>query len=127
MIKPLSAAITYFASAALGIFVASLLVKQMTFTIPGLLIGSAVFAVVQLLATPLIRKLLANQNAQALMGGVGIISTFVALVVATLFADGLRIPATAIGAWVSATLIVWVVTALATVALARYFAKKGKS
>ena len=57
---------------------------------------------------------MANRYASAFLGGIGLVSTLVALFLATLF-TGLVIRG--VGAWLAATLVVWLTTAVATIAL----------
>ena len=52
------------------------------------------------------------------LGAVGLASTFVALLLTNLISSGLAIKG--VGTWILATLIVWVVTMLATWALSRW-------
>ena len=64
-----------------------------------------------------------RRHANALLGGIGLLSTFVALLIAVV------IPAAGIGidgpvAWIIGTLIVWLVTALATWLLPPLFLKQ---
>jgi len=47
--------------------------------------------------------------------GIGLVSTFVALLLASLLSNGLSI--SGIGSWVGATVVVWLVTAVATLVL----------
>jgi uncharacterized membrane protein YhhN len=77
--------------------------------------------VLQSVLAPWLLKL-TRRHAAALMGGIGLLSTFVALLIAVL------IPAAGIGidgpvAWIIGTLIVWLVTALATWLLPGIFIK----
>ena len=55
---------------------------------------------------------LARQYASAVLGGIGLVSTFLGLFVATLFPNGLEI--SGITAWVLSALVVWLITALGT-------------
>lgn len=87
----------------------------------GFLTAVIVFTIAQAILTPIITTL-ARKHASAILGGVGLISTFVALLVASLFPGGLRI--SGIVTWVLATLIVWVITALGTWLLPLIFLKK---
>ena len=88
----------------------------------GILLAVVIFAVLQSVLAPWLLKV-ARRHAHALMGGIGIVSTFVALLIAVL------IPAAGIGidgpvAWIIGTFIVWLVTALATWLLPPLFIKK---
>ncbi|WP_396642177.1 hypothetical protein [Microbacterium sp.] len=66
---------------------------------------------------------MARRYAPALLGGIGIVSTFVALLVVVLLPiGGLRI--TDAVAWVLGPVIVWLITALATMFLPMIFLKK---
>ena len=86
----------------------------------GFLTAVIVFSVAQVAVSPVVDKL-ARRYAEPLLGGVGLISTFIALLVATLLSGGLRIHG--VSTWIAATLIVWLVTALATLVVPRLLAK----
>jgi len=98
-------------SAALALLVISWVVDGVTMYATGFVIAVIVFTVAQALLGPFIFNL-ARQYASAVLGGIGLVSTFVALFVATLFPNGLQI--NGITAWIFATLIAWVITALGT-------------
>lgn len=108
----------FLGSAALGIWVASLLLADFSVSVTGFVVALLVFVVAQWILSPLIFKL-TRKYANAFIGGVGLVSTFVALLIATLVADGLTIDG--ISTWVLGTLIVWLVTALATLVLPMIF------
>lgn len=59
----------------------------------------------------------------ALLGATGLVSTFVALLVAELISDGFTI--TGADTWLFATLIVWITTMLATLLLPIILVKMG--
>ena len=95
----------------------------------GILVAVVIFAVLQSILAPWLLRV-TRRHAEAFIGGVGLLSTFVALLIAVL------IPAAGIGidgavAWIIGTLIVWLVTALATWLLPPLFikdrAQKGRS
>ena len=98
-------------SAALALLVISAVVDGVTVHTTGFLIAVLVFTVAQALLGPFVFNL-ARQYASAILGGIGLVSTFLALFVATLFPNGLQIDG--ITAWIFSTLIVWVITALGT-------------
>lgn len=102
--------VVFLASAALGLLVAHLLLADFTLSLSGFLAAVVIFAAAQSLLAPLAESM-ARKHAPALLGGIGLISTFVALLIATLFAGGLSIRGTV--TWVLSTGIVWVVTGLA--------------
>jgi hypothetical protein len=88
----------------------------------GILLAVVIFAVLQSILAPWLFKI-TRRHAEALIGGIGLLSTFVALLIAVL------IPAAGIGidgavAWIVGTLVVWLVTALATWLLPPLFIKK---
>ncbi|WFP16992.1 hypothetical protein [Citricoccus muralis] len=75
----------------------------------GFLTATVIFAVAQTIFTPIIMKLI-ERYASPLISLIGLLSTWVALFVATLFAGGLQI--TGLSTWIAATVVVWVVTAV---------------
>lgn len=88
----------------------------------GIVLAVVIFAVLQSILAPWLLRV-TRRHAQAFLGGVGLLSTFVALLIAVL------IPAAGIGidgavAWIVGTLVVWLVTALATWLLPPLFIKK---
>lgn len=88
----------------------------------GIVLAVLIFAVLQSILAPWLLKV-TRRHANALIGGVGLLSTFVALLIAVV------IPAAGIGidgpvAWIVGTLIVWLVTALASWLLPPLFLKK---
>lgn len=101
----------FLGSAMLGIVLAWLLLDDFRLSLPGFVTAVIVFAVAQSLLSPLIEKAI-KRYAEALLGGVGLLSTFVALLIASLFPGGLQI--SEVTTWVLATLVVWLVTALGT-------------
>jgi hypothetical protein len=71
-----------------------------------------VFTVAVALMTPFLASTMRrNQSSSSAMGGVALISTFVALLITDLFTDGLSI--SGIGTWIGATVVVWVGSLLA--------------
>ncbi|PJI93604.1 phage holin family protein [Luteimicrobium subarcticum] len=108
----------YLASAALGIWVASLLLDDMHLKAAGFIIAVVVYALAQWILTPFIMKM-TRRYANAFIGGVGLVSAFVGLLLASLIGDGLTIDG--VSTWILATLIVWLVTALATLVLPLIF------
>lgn len=113
-------------TAALALLLAGLLLSQwVSLEFGGFLVAVAVFALAQAILAPFVFSL-ARKYASAVLGGIGIVSTFLALWVATLFPGGLTI--TGLG-WVLAPFLVWLVTALGGwlivgVLLKRYLEKR---
>jgi NhaP-type Na+/H+ or K+/H+ antiporter len=80
-----------------------------------------VFAVAQSILAPFIFNL-ARKYASAMLGGIGLVSTLVALLVASLVPGGIHVDG--IVTWILAALVVWVVTALGGWLLPLIFLKK---
>jgi hypothetical protein len=88
----------------------------------GFVICIVIFAILQSILSPWIAKL-ADRYAPVLMGGIGIFSTLVALIVVVLLPiGGLRI--TDITGWLLGAVIVWLISALGTVLLPLIFLKR---
>jgi uncharacterized membrane protein YvlD (DUF360 family) len=104
----------FIVSSALGLVLTALLVPGFRITAGGFALTVLVFAVLQSVLAPFIAKV-ARRHATAFLGGVGIVSTFVALLLASTFTNGLRIAG--FSSWVAATFLVWLLTAAATVLL----------
>lgn len=97
-------------SSAVAILVATWLLDDMTVKASGFVVAVIVFTLAQAVLSPFITKV-AARNAPAFLGGIGLVSTLVALVIANVFTDGLAI--SGVATWVLASLIVWLVTAVA--------------
>ncbi|WP_243076868.1 hypothetical protein [Microbacterium sp. SS28] len=125
MITFLIRAAIFLVSAFVGLIAADLILEGFTLYWNdwwGILVAVVIFAVLQSILTPWFFKI-TRRHAEAFVGGIGLLSTFVALLVAVL------IPAAGIGidgpvAWIIGTLIVWLVTAIATWLLPPLFIKK---
>ena len=106
---------------ALGLFLASLLLSSdMSVSGVAFVIAVAIFSALTLVIEPLVTKV-TRDRADFLSGGSALITTGLALIVTALISDGLSIDG--IGTWVLATVIVWLVTAILGVVLARLFLK----
>ncbi len=121
MIRFLIRVVVFIVSAALGLLITSLLIDGFQINASGFVTSVLVFAVLQSLLSPFLAKV-THRHARALLGGVGLISTFIALLVAHFFTNGLQI--TGLTAWIAATVVVWLITALATWLLPFLFVKK---
>lgn len=110
----------FLASSAVGLLVAALVLPDFTIEARAFILTVVIFAVLQAVLSPFIFKV-AARNASALLGAVGLISTFLALVITNLF-GGMSI----VGAqtWLFATLIIWLVTMLATLLLPLLLVKR---
>jgi hypothetical protein len=114
VIRFLLRTVVFLASAAIGLFVASKLVPGMRVGLNGFIAAVVIFAVAQAILSPFFLKM-ASRYATAFIGGIGLVSTLAALILASIFTNGLSIRG--IGAWVAATVLVWLVTAIATLVL----------
>jgi uncharacterized membrane protein YvlD (DUF360 family) len=97
--------------AAVGLLLADALIEGVELKPAGFVVAVAVFVVAQAIFTPFVFNM-ARKYASAILGGIGLVSTFIALWIATLFSNGLTIDG--VSAWIFATLLVWIVTALGT-------------
>ncbi len=123
MIRFLLRTAIFIVSAAVGLLVTATLVDGVEVTAGGFVFTVVLFAVIQSVLAPFIAKVTAR-NAAALLGGVGLLSTFVALWLTTLVGDSLTIDG-GVGTWLTATVIVWLATALATLLLPIVLVKTG--
>ena len=121
MVRFLLRALIFLASAAIGLLVAGWLVPGVTLRPWGFVTAVLIVAVAQAVLAPFFMKM-ASRYASAFLGGVGLLSTLAGLILASLFADGISIRGT--GSWVGATIVVWLVTALASVLLPVLVLKK---
>jgi hypothetical protein len=97
---------------AVGLIVASLLFDGFDIDVTGFVFSLIVFTVAVALFTPFLTNAMQRgRSSSAAVGGVALISTFLALVVTGLFTDGLKIDG--IGTWIGATVVVWLASLLA--------------
>ena len=104
----------FLGSSAIGLLVAAWLVPGVSLSPLGFIAAVVIFTVAQAILSPFFLKM-ASRYASAFLGGIGLVSTLVALILASLLSNGLSIRG--IGSWVAATVVVWLVTALATLVL----------
>lgn len=111
MIRFVLRTLIFLASAALGLLAADAVLDDFSVTASGFVVTVVVFAVIQSVLAPFIAKMV-SRYAPAFLGGIGLIASYVALLVASFVGDSLTIRGAS--TWVLATIIVWLVTALAT-------------
>jgi len=104
----------FLGSSAIGLLVAAWLVPGVSLSTWGFITAVVIFTVAQAILSPLFLKM-ASRYASAFLGGIGLVSTFVALLLASLLSNGLSIRG--IGSWTASTVVVWLVTAVATLLL----------
>lgn len=125
MITLLFRTLIYLASAGLGLIVADLVLEGFRIDWSkwwGFVICIVIFAILQSILSPWISRL-ADRYAPVLLGGIGIFSTLIALVIVVLLPiGGLRI--VGVPGWILGAVIVWLVTALGTILLPMIFLKK---
>lgn len=121
MVRFLIRTAIFVATAALGLLVASWILPGFHLEWGGFLTAVAVFAIAQSVLSPFIFNI-ARKHASAVLGGIGLVSTLVALLIASLFPGGIRVDGFV--TWILAALVVWVVTALGGWLLPLLFLKK---
>lgn len=126
MIMFLIRALIFLVSAAIGLIAADLILPGFQIDWSdwwGFVLAIVIFAVLQSVLAPWLARV-AQRNAPALLGGIGIVSAFVALLIVVLIPSA----GITIGApwwtWIIAPVIVWLFTALATWLLPALFIKK---
>ena len=114
MIRLLLRTAVFLGSAAIGLLAAAWLVPGVSVSISGFITAVVIFSVAQAILSPFFLKM-ASRYASAFLGGIGLVSTLAALILASVLTHGVSIRG--IGSWVLATIVVWLVTALATLLL----------
>lgn len=118
-------ALLYVVSAGLGLIIADLALDGFQIQWDkwwGFVICILIFAIVQSVLAPWVSKI-ADRYAPVLMGGIGIVSTLIALMIVVLLPiGGLRI--VDLVGWLLGAVIVWLVTALGSVLLPLIFLRK---
>jgi hypothetical protein len=101
---------------AVGLIVASLVFDDFEINVTGFIVSLVIFTVAAALLTPFLESTLRrNQSTSAALGGVALISTFVALLITDLVSDGLSI--SGIGTWIGSTVVVWLGSLIAVFVL----------
>ncbi|MBJ7341029.1 phage holin family protein [Mycolicibacterium sp.] len=121
MIRFLLRVVVFLGSSAIGLLAAAWLVPGVTVRPLGFLTAVVIFTIAQAILAPFFLKM-ASRYASAFLGGIGLVSTLAALILASVLTHGLSIRG--LGSWVAATVVVWLVTALATLLLPMLVLKK---
>jgi Mycobacterial 4 TMS phage holin, superfamily IV len=111
----------FLGSSAIGLLVAAWLIPGVSVSVAGFITAVVIFSVAQAILSPFFLKM-ASRYASAFLGGIGLVSTLAALILASVFTHGISIRG--VGSWIAATVVVWVVTALATLLLPVLVIKK---
>lgn len=128
MIRFLLSTLSNLVMAAIALLLAGWWLSEwVTLHLGGFLIAVAVFTAAQAILAPFVFNM-ARKYASAVLGGIGLVSTFLALWVATLFNGGVEVHGLG---WVLAPLLLWIVTALGGwivvgLVLEKYLAKREK-
>jgi uncharacterized membrane protein YvlD (DUF360 family) len=121
MIRWLISIAIHLAANALGLWIADLVLDDMSIEWSAFLIAVLIFTVVEVLAEPLLTRM-ALRSVPALRGGVALITTFIGLLVTVLITDGMDIEGA--WTWVAATVIVWLGGLIAGLILPAIFLKR---
>ncbi|MEW2482862.1 hypothetical protein AB0876_25045 [Mycobacterium sp. NPDC049093] len=99
---------------AIGLLIAAWVVPGVTLSARGFIVAVGVFAVTQtILSVPIMK--LRHGYASLLLGGTGLVLTIVALILASVLAQGLTMDDAA--SWPATAVVVWLVTTIAAVTL----------
>lgn len=102
----LATAVVALIANAIALVIAAQLLDGMSLHPIGFVIAAAVFTVVMVLTSPLLRQV-AVTKAPALLGSSALIATLISLVVTNLVSDDISISGA--GNWLGATVLVWVI------------------
>ncbi len=105
---------------AIGLLLAAIILSKMSLDLVSFVIAVVIFTVLTAVIEPMVSKL-AEKQAPALQSGSALIATFLALVLTAVFSDGLKIDG--VLTWVLATVLVWLLTMLAGILLAKFILK----
>ncbi len=103
---------------ALGLWITAILLDDLSISGAAFLIAVVIFTILTIVLDPIVSRL-AEKYADVLAGGTALISTALALLVTSWISDGLSIDGA--GTWLLATILIWLVTAIVGVVLARLF------
>jgi uncharacterized membrane protein YvlD (DUF360 family) len=112
MIRFLVRTAVLLAANAVGLIVAAAVLSGVELRASGFIIAVVIFTIALALMTPFLASTMRrNQSSASALGGVALIATLAALIITDLISHGLSI--SGIGAWIAATVIVWVASLLA--------------
>lgn len=99
---------------ALGLLVASWLLEDFNLSVSGFIWSVVFFTIAQLILSPFVLSM-SVRYMPILRGGIALATTFIVLILTTMFTDGLTI--TGVQTWILAPLVIWLVSVLAGVIL----------
>lgn len=111
-------------SSAVAIILAALLLHHFRLGLGGFITAVVIFTIAQSLLAGLVSKL-ATKYTPALAGAASLVSTWLALVIASLPFGGIRIHG--FMTWIWAALIVWGITGLCAVLVPKYLIKEAST
>jgi len=112
VIRSLVRTLILFVANAVGLLVAAVVLDDMSMDVQGFLIDVVIFTIVVALMSPFLDSSFRRGRAgSSALGGVALIATLIALVVADLLSDGLSI--SGVGTYVLAAVIVWAASLIA--------------
>jgi uncharacterized membrane protein YvlD (DUF360 family) len=104
------------AANAVGLIVAAIVLDGVDLNVSGFIVAVVIFTVALALMTPFLASTMRrNRSSSSALGGVALIATLAALIITDLISDGLSI--SGVGAWIAATVIVWLASLLAAFVL----------
>jgi putative membrane protein len=102
---------------AIGLFIAALVLDDMSVDGLAFVIAVVIFTVLTAVIEPLVNKF-AERTTPALQGGSALLTTLLALIVTAFVSSGLEI--SGLSTWIIATVLVWLLTVIAGVILAKF-------
>ena len=114
MVRMVIQAVVSLVANAIGLLVAAYLLDDFEINTSSFVLTVLIFTAATVILGPLITKI-ALTNAQFLMGGIALVTTFVGLVIADVLTDGLEIDG--VSTWFIATLVIWIASLIAQIVL----------
>lgn len=121
MIRFLASMVLGMLGNAVGLLAASVLLEDFQVQASGFVASVLFYSVAVIILGPFVLKM-SLRYVPALSGGIALVTSFVGLILASLFTNGLSI--TGLSTWIMAPLIVWVCTLIAGVVLPLFLFKK---
>lgn len=107
----------------IGILLASLLLSKFHITGLGILVSVLLFTLAQLVLSPIVGKL-TSKYAPSLNSLIALITTYLALLLTSIFTTGLKVDG--IFTWITASVLIWLLTVVLSVVLPKVIFKEKK-
>jgi uncharacterized membrane protein YvlD (DUF360 family) len=117
-------ALLYLAANAIGLLIAKLVIPGFQIDFWSFLLVVVVFSAILAVLTPLIRRI-SERKAKPLMGGIALVSIAVCLFLTNLIMAGMDMGG--VTNWIAASVLVWLGSVIATLALPRLIGPSPKS